>query len=459
MADILTNEELTEQIEILKVKLAEVAENTGGILSGGDIRRRIICKEEQDKYLKMFEKRDWKVIKNTSWEKTSDSENGSDATKRFVIKDYNEVNVTPFSYDLSLGDQVFSIQKPKTGIVALKEEMPYLLKPGETVVVITAEKIAIPHAYSATVWPRFNMVKRGVFQSMVKIDPTWYGKLAISMSNLSPAEVELNHGEAFATLLFYELSKDSDVDLWKLENLQEMGIEEEEEIPQEFLKETDEIVNYILKEKLRGYYRLKGNLLTVRGIKRKEVDALKGCFTDKVWFNFVDQLAKKWTDKKYGNPPHDKRMIVMPALGMENLWDIVKGLGDKGYVKEESIRGMTLESNEPLIGAAVKYGEPFDLFASIPNTIVKRIENETIPRIEAEIQSKIQTRVILLVFSLFGFMSLVITIFVLLWRIGGKDFLMKFSNWSGLYATMTTVGGTFGFIFLCLSFTYSGFNS
>ncbi|HUS73806.1 MAG TPA: hypothetical protein VMY06_12145 [Sedimentisphaerales bacterium] len=209
------------------------------MLSGSDIRTRIICKEEVEGYLKFFEARDWKGISERTWKQT----NGNEADKpgwkkRFVITNYNELNVTPFSYDLSLGDQIFSIQKPKTGLIALKEEMPYPLKPGETVVVITAEKVAIPHAYSATVWPRFNMVKRGVFQSMVKIDPTWYGKLAVAMINLSPATVELEQGEAFATLLLYELSKESDVDLWKLEDIQKQGIELEERIPPEFTGQT-----------------------------------------------------------------------------------------------------------------------------------------------------------------------------------------------------------------------------
>ncbi len=351
-----------ERIAALEEEVKKLKKR-GGILSGGHIRDRVLTNGHAEKYLEYFEKRQWE--KMSSWWNDEFKDDKDGWKKKIVIKDYNELNVTPFSYDLSLGDQVFSIQNPKTGLIALKEEMPYPLKPGETVVVITAEKVAIPHAYSATVWPRFNMVKRGVFQSMVKIDPTWHGHLAIAMSNLSPATVDLEYRKAFATLLFYELSEESDVDLWKLKDIQEKGIEVVEKIPEQFKDDIDRIDEHIFEsEELRGYCCVRDQSIVAWGIKRENVEALKDCLADKRWHDTVDRLAKKWTNKLH---PNGKRMIVMPAIGMESLWDIVKGLKDEGYIKEEDIRGMTLESNDALISAAMKYGEPFDLIANIPN--------------------------------------------------------------------------------------------
>ena len=445
-----TNSKTPEQrIEGLEKQVEELAERTGGILSGGHIRERVLTGKDAEKYLQYFEKRQWKEMSDW-WH----SENGNTDgwKKKIVIKDYNELNVTPFSYDLSLGDQVFSIQKPKDGVKPLSVEKPYLLQPGETVVVITAENVAIPHAYSATVWPRFNMVKRGVFQSMVKIDPTWHGHLAIAMSNLSPAIVKLEHGKAFATLLFYELSKESDVDLWKLKDIQEKGIEVVEEIPKEFIGDIDRIAEHIFNSKeLRGYCCVRDQSIVAWGIKREHVKALKGCLADERWYTLVDRLSKNWAVKEYGETK--KRMIVMPALGMYDLRPIVGEMSEEGYMTEESVLTEVL-GDDSLVEAAVKYGKPFDVFARIPDTIIERIEEETIPKIEAEIESKIQIRVIILVFSLFGFISLVLTILVMLWRIGGKEFLEKVSNWPGLYATMTTIGGIFGLAILILAYTW-----
>ncbi len=435
-----------ERLEEVEKRLKELSEGSGGMLSGADIRKRIICGDEVDDYLKLFEKRNWDEIKKKQWKQINDNKvDGPGWEKRFVITNYHEVNVTPFSYDLSLGEQVFSIQKPSVPVV-LEEEKPYVMERGETVVVITEELVAIPHAYSGTIWPRFNMVKQGVFQSMVKIDPTWYGKLAVAMSNLSPATVELRRGGAFATLVLYELSKPSDVDLWTLKDLQAItGIAVEEDIPTEFKGDINRIDDHIFSKELRGYCWVNGESLAARGIKREHVEKLKTCFADQTWYDFVDRLTKKWAEKIYDKT--QKRMIVMNALGMKDLWNIVSGLSEEGYIRRENVLGQTLD-DDSLIQAAVRYGKPFDIFARIPDTIVKRIEDETIPKIEAEIQSKIQTRVIVLVFSLFGFVSLVLTILVMLWRLGGKDFLEKFSNWPGLYAVLTIGGAAFGLGFL-----------
>ena len=437
---------LEKEVRGLKKELLGVKGSTGGILSGGDIRNRILTGSDADTYLKFFKNRQWEDI--SDWWKKQKGKDSNEWEKLFVIREYNEVNVTPFSYDLSLGNQVFSIQQPQKGVKPL-EGSPYELQPSETVVVITEEEVAIPHAYSATVWPRFNMVRQGVFQSMVKIDPTWHGKLAVAISNLSPAIVNLNHGDVFATLLFCELSKESDVDLWKLKDLQNLiDVDAEVEIPSEFRNEIVRIENHIFKEKIRGYCRVNNKSLIARGIKRDHVEKLKRCFVaNQRWHEFIDLLAEQWTKKTYGRPGFEKRMIVMNALGMNNLWDIVKGLSMEGYLKKGDILDLAMD-DDSLTEAAVKYGRPFNLFARVPDIVIKRIEDGTIPKIEAEIQSNIQTRVILLVFSLFGFISLTLTILVMLWRLGGKDFLETFSNWDGLWAVVTIGGSVFGLGFL-----------
>lgn len=439
--------QLAEKVKKLGEELAQVKETTGGVLSGSHIRERVLTGSDAKQYLEFFEARQWKEMSDW-WERKEGNRDGW--KKKIIIKDFNELNITPFSYDLSMGGQVFSIQKPKDGVKPLRVENPYPLQPGETVVVITAEKVAIPHAYSATVWPRFNMVKRGIFQSMVKIDPTWHGHLAIAMSNLSPAIVELKYGKAFATLLFYELSKESDVDLWKLKDIQEKSIEVVEAIPKEIIGNIKRIDEHISNsEELTGYCCVRGQSIAAWGIKKEHVEALKGCLADERWYALVNRLSKNWAVKKHDETK--KRMIVMPALGMDDLRPIVGEISAEGYMAEENVLAEVLGDDSPLVEAAVKYGKPFDVFARIPHAINERIEKDTIPKIEAEIESKIQIRVILLVFSMFGFMSLAIAILVMMWRVGGQaDFIKNFSNWKGLCATVVAmmVITCFGFMLL-----------
>lgn len=410
----------------------------GGMLSIVDLRAQIVPAKNVEGYLSLFEKRDWDGIIETF---------GEIYERKFVIKDYNELNLTPFSYDLSIGHQLFSIQRPDPRVVSITDEQPYGMEPGETVVVITKEYIALPPCYSATVWPRFKMVRSGIFQSMVKIDPTWYGKLAVAMSNLSPATQVIERDKPFGTLVLYELSVPADVDLWKHINLEEVDVQ----LPEELEGLQDQLDNFLFaNEKLKGHCRIKGNILKIRGIKREQLEALNGFYRSKPWRDFVEVIGNTWAEAKHskiGRSKIGRRMIGMEGLGMMDLEPILQGATRGERVKREVIEIGKCRQEE-LISAAIQYGKPFDIFARIPDTIVKRIEDETIPKIEAEIQSKIQTRVIVLVFSLFGFISLVLTILVMLWRLGGKDFLEKFSNWPGLYAVLTTGGAVFGLGFL-----------
>lgn len=138
-----------ERVPELKKEVEEISHRGGGMLSSADIRGRIVPPGiRQDEYLRLFQDREWKEIH----EKYADYEAG------IVIKDFNVLNLTPFSYDLSIGEQFFSMQKPEKGVVTLRRnDPPYSMDAGETVVLLTKELIAIPRYYSATVWPRFGM--------------------------------------------------------------------------------------------------------------------------------------------------------------------------------------------------------------------------------------------------------------------------------------------------------------
>lgn len=375
----------------------------GGILGNVDFRGRIVPADRVEKYLTHFKNREWDEIKDL----------GKDYEKKFVITDYNELNLTPFSYDLSIGEEVFSIQKPEQKVSEVDTAKGYSLEPGETVVVITRELIAIPHAYSATVWPRFGMVLLGVFQSMVKIDPTWYGKIAVAMTNLSPGTVKLIPGKAFATLLLYELSKPTDVDLWKHEDIK--NIEIDVKVPQEFEESLRRLDDFLFETgDLRKFCRLEKSVLKVNAIKRRHTEALMLFDKSDKWKEFVKNVAETWA--RATHPVTKNRMIVMEALGMKNLWDIVKDAGYKGRIEAGDIYGKTC-SEENLVAAAKQYGKPFDLVAKIPRTIQTMIEKEIAPRIEAEIESSIFPRVITLMFSVLGFLSLIIAVLALVGKL------------------------------------------
>ncbi|MBU1260279.1 MAG: hypothetical protein KJ757_03970 [Planctomycetes bacterium] len=397
----------------LEKKVAELSAFSGGILSNVDLRKHIVSANKQKDFLDLFKERAWMKLKEKF---------GEDYERMFVIEGYNKLNFTPFSYDLSLGEEVFSIQKPEQQVWTKKPDEPYYkLEPGETVVVITQELIAIPPAYSATVWPRFNFVREGIFQSMVKIDPTWYGKLAVAMSNISPATIELFPGKAFATLLLYELSTPSDVDLWKHDDIK--NLEVDVPIPSDLTSSLKRFDDFLFDNSdLRKFCRLQDNTIKINGIKRNHIETLLSFDKSDKWKTFVDVIADKWTE--YKHPETHKKIIVMEALGMEHLWDIVKDADYTGRIRSEEIQGLTCSSEE-LSKVAEQYGKPFDLIARIPQSIINKFETETMSKIQVEIENSIFPKVITLMFSVLGLLSLIVAILALSNKLLGFSDLLE----------------------------------
>ncbi len=392
----------------------------GGILSNIDLRVRIIdVPERQEKYLNLFKKRQWNELKE---------EFGDQYQQKFVIKNYNQLNLTPFSYDLSLGTEKFSIQKPDEGVCKYEMGQSYQVDPGETIIVITKELVAIPAAYAATVWPRFKMVRSGIFQSMVKIDPTWYGKVAIAMTNISPASIELQPGQAFATLLLYELSKPSDVDLWKHDEIKDC--EATIDVPDTFHTILERLQQFLYDKSITRFVRLQDKTLKIVGLKRKHIENLMSFDNNSKWQDFIQEVANCWAT--YKHPRTGNRMIVMEAIGMDKLSDIIEGADyEKGRIDPEDIKGLTC-SQEDLDKIAKRYGKPFDQIAKLPKTWsdyinekLKSFEKEISTKLESQIQGRIRTGVIALVMSMFGFLAVIVGVLALVSQSDAMEQIVK----------------------------------
>jgi len=356
------NKTLEERVAVLEAKIKELPTRTGGMLSSKDFKQFLIMREkytnepgEFDKQCDAFRKREWSKI-----------------GRKFIIDPYDELNLTPFSYDLSIGNEIFSVRKRDP----MRERLPYNITPGETVIVLTKEFIALPRCYSATVWPRFNLVREGVFQSMVKIDPTWYGKLGVAMTNLSPRTIQLSEGMAFGTLILYELSSDTDVELQDPDQLQQVRVE----IPDIPIRNT--LQQSLIEHKLTNVCWVEEKSLVVRGLKKSSYETLRKIDGSKPWLETVEQAKKKWLESRHDDD--SKRSIGMEALGMDDLKELVEGPPkgkplEKNRIKEEGV------SDDRLYDVAVEYGKPFDLIANIPAFIVEKIEKGFAPRLEAEV--------------------------------------------------------------------------
>jgi deoxycytidine triphosphate deaminase len=362
-------------------KINKELNRRGGMVSSADFRKYLVRKDVP-KMKELFRDRDWKQINEAL-----DHERG------FIIEPFNPLNLMPFSYDLSIGDEAFSCRLESRGSFALKDEKnAYKMEPGETVIVKTLEYIALPRCYSATIWPRFNFVREGIFQSMVKIDPTWYGKLGIALTNLSPTEYPIWKSREFATLVLYELTSDTDITLYRsgeiLDGRKKIKVSLDD-------VEIEELESKIKEKGLEGKCTIENsNLIIGIALSREEFGNLMEIDPSGKWKKLVEKAM---------------RMKTMGALGLPEL-DLILEKDPKGERLEREQIATSTCTQQALIDVAVERGKPFNLIAAIPEFIIDKMRHEITPRIQAEVEANIFPKIITLTLTVLGFLSLVIAV-------------------------------------------------
>jgi len=119
------------------------------------------------------------------------------------IEGYNERNLTPNGYDVTIDEILIPStgKKHKEGVVAV---------PGNSWFVIgTKEFLVLPSNLMGQIWIRTTWVRRGILSSFGIIDAGFNGNLTFSAYNASKDPVEVPIGERFAQVIFEELTSPS----------------------------------------------------------------------------------------------------------------------------------------------------------------------------------------------------------------------------------------------------------
>lgn len=381
-----------------------VDQGQGGMLSSANFRQLVVhgAQDDYEERLRAFQGRNWSKVGD-----------------HFIIDPYDELNLTPFSYDLSVGTEVVSVRPTER----VQSKPPYNLEPGETIIVLTREFIALPPKYAATVWPRFRLVKEGLFQSMVKIDPTWYGRLAVAMSNLSPRTFPLTDDTPFGTLILYRLREPSDMNLWKLDEITPVSVDISK------IAGRDRISNAL--RPFEDIAWIEGAELKVRALKHSDYTELLRLDSSQTWKQAVKEARDKWLKAKKNNVS----IIGMKGLGMDDLRDITRGeaKGDGVDLKAVTDKGVTPES---LGRAAEEYGKPFDLMYGLPDMIKQSVKDSIRSEIEAVVGGTVYPNVVTLVLRTVGSLSLVVGLIAL---------IIKLQTTSDTAVEKLTIWGIVGF--------------
>jgi len=158
------------------------------IVSDTSLEKLLFREQEFEQAKEMFENGRWNAIGD-----------------KILIYPLNLGNMGPFSYDLCAGHEAFNPRTQQTKSLATKEGLE--IEPGDVALVLTHEYVGLPRSVAGSVLPRFSIVREGVFQSMTKIDPTWFGNIAVALVNHSPKPFVLRKGQPFCTLVFQKLDK------------------------------------------------------------------------------------------------------------------------------------------------------------------------------------------------------------------------------------------------------------
>jgi len=121
------------------------------------------------------------------------------------IYPFRDANLGCMSYDLTVGDEAYSLRKAKK--VKIARDSPLSIEPGETVLIMTHEYLVLSARYAALCVSRARIMNEGVSQTSAKVDPTWFGKLIVPVTNNTKRMLILSHLQPFCALLFLQLDE------------------------------------------------------------------------------------------------------------------------------------------------------------------------------------------------------------------------------------------------------------
>ena len=121
-------------------------------------------------------------------------------TNELGIEPFNEKNLTPNGYDLSI-DEVY-IRKTDDHI---KEGMA-IIPPMTWFAISTKEFVKMGPKITSQLWIRSSYARKGIMASFGKVDAGFHGNLTISCFNSNDESLEIPIGDRFCQIVFEHLS-------------------------------------------------------------------------------------------------------------------------------------------------------------------------------------------------------------------------------------------------------------
>ena len=126
------------------------------------------------------------------------------AEKDALIEPFNENQLTPNGYDLSIE----KMQLSKTEVELLPKPDGIVSVPaGSSFIVLTKEKINMPADLTAQIWIRTRHARPGLELRAGMIDAGFKGNLNLCMTNTTDGFVDIDFNGTIAQIVFFELDE------------------------------------------------------------------------------------------------------------------------------------------------------------------------------------------------------------------------------------------------------------
>jgi deoxycytidine triphosphate deaminase len=133
-----------------------------------------------------------------------------EARRTGLLVPFDESKLKGASYDLRAGDFAILVHSKQEGgyeKLSLKERRSIELLPGQTVVIYSLERVALPPDMKGRLSLRSYWAIKGLYFNGGVIDPGYTGLLFFTISNLGSSVVSVNYGEGLVTVEFVRLDQ------------------------------------------------------------------------------------------------------------------------------------------------------------------------------------------------------------------------------------------------------------
>lgn len=266
--------------------------------------------------------------------------------KELVICPYNEKNLTPVGYNLSFTRFIVSLRKKTFVKIDHKDdEWFFILRPHETVLVLTRESVWVSRYIGGTFHSKVSLVTKGLGHVSTTLDPGWYGQLLVPLNNPTKEKIkvviahDINGQKEYQTFITMVLFRAREASLREKTDNKSGRIELLEEILKEKKKNRD--AKY-LSEFIQQLKQNNDEKISIDNLNDPQDRTEKIKKFEEGHLRMISEMDARFEGlNRFSTKEHNKQVIIYCGIIM--IWTLALAvLGLLGYNKLDEMHDLAL---------------------------------------------------------------------------------------------------------------------